>query len=101
MTSDLAVDTALIRHAAQLLDEAAEAFTGGSSSAESECPLTDSSLGSTAVAREVAGAARRRVLHAIDAATTLAQAAGATATGLRRAAGAFDIAEAAAAGGPR
>lgn len=101
MTSELAVDTALIRHAAELLDEAADAFGPGAGLADAECPLTDNSLGSTALAREVAGAARRRVRQGIDSAAMLARSAAETAAGLRRAANTFEIVESAAAGGRR
>lgn len=101
MTSDLAVDTALIRHAAQLLDGATDSFDGDAGAIYLECPLTDSSLGSTAVAREVAGAARRRVTQAIESVAILTQTTSQTATRLRDVAGRFEIVESATANGPR
>lgn len=94
MTTELQVDTAVIRQAAQVVDEAAAAFDGGAACAVYRCPLNDSSLGSSALAREVAGAASRRVQHAIDATRLLARSASATAVNLRAVASAFEAAEA-------
>lgn len=93
MTPDLLVDTALMRQAAQLLDDAAVVFEGGTACMVFRCPLTDSSLGTSALAREVAGAAARRVQHGVDAARMLAAVAAETGAKLRVAAGTFDAAE--------
>jgi hypothetical protein len=94
MATDLAVDTSLIRLAAQAVDEAAAAFDGGAACAVFRCPLVDGSLGSSALAREVAGAAARRVQQAIDATQLLARTASATAADLRAVASTFEAAEA-------
>ena len=100
MTVDLAVETDLIRQAADVLDEAASSFDPSCEQAW-DCPLTDESLGSSAVAREVAGAAARRVLQACEVARSLAGLSTDAASRLRAASDAFDAAEAAAIAGPR
>lgn len=99
MTVDLAVETALIRQAADVMDDAASAFDPGRSAWD--CGLTDDSLGSSAVAREVAGAAARRLRQAGEAARSLAVLAEDAAGKLRTAAAAFDAAEDAAIARPR
>ena len=92
MTPELMVDTALIRQAADVLQDAVSALDPGCEPI-GDCPLTDDSLGRSAVAREVAGAAARRVLQACAAARLLAAQVGDTATSLRNSASAFDAAE--------
>jgi hypothetical protein len=100
MGTDLAVETALIRQAAQVLDDAWLSFsTGGQATMCS--PLHDGSLGSSAVAREVAGAASRRVEQAVQAAALLADRTRETANGLRTVAAAFDDVESSAIAPPR
>ena len=92
MSADLTVETDLIRQAAAVLDEASTTFdTGGQTSLCS--PLHDGSLGPSALAREVAGAASRRVEQALEAARLLADQASQTAVGLRATATAFEAAE--------
>jgi hypothetical protein len=100
MNADLTVETALIRQAAAVLDEASTTFaTGGQSSI---CPLLhDGSLGRSAAAREVASAASRRVEQALEAARLLAEHAHDAAVGLRAAAAAFEAAESFAIAPPR
>jgi len=92
MTMELMVDTALIRQAAGVLQDAASTLDPGCAPVW-DCPLTDGSLGRSAVAREVAGAAARRVLQACAAARSLAAQVGETAASLRNSASAFDAAE--------
>ncbi|MEP6562932.1 MAG: hypothetical protein ABJD68_17870 [Nakamurella sp.] len=101
MAVDLAVETDLLRQAADLLDDASAIFDGRTSPALPGCPLTDSSLGNSAVAREVVGAARRRVSQAIEAAVLLAAAATDGAGRLRGTAMAFDNTEATVPAQPR
>lgn len=91
MTTELLVETELIRQAAEVLQEASMALEPGG--ALGDCPLSDASLGRSAVAREVAGAAARRVLQACDAARLLAGLVGDGAAALRRTADAFDLAD--------
>lgn len=93
MTIDLSVDTALLRQAADLLEDAAAAFDGGAACVVYRCPLTDSSLGSSALAREVVSAAARRVEQGVEATRMLAAAATDTGVKLRIAADTFDAAE--------
>jgi len=100
MTSDLAVETDLIRQCADVLDDASSAFDPGCEVAWG-CPLTDESLGRSAVAREVAGAAARRVLQACAATRSLTSLTAETAGNLRAAAAAFDAAESSIITGPR
>ena len=92
MTPVLKVDTALIRQAAGVLQDAASALDPGCEPVW-DCPLTDESLGRSAVAREVAGAAARRVLQACAATRSLAAQVSETAASLRNSAHAFDAAE--------
>jgi hypothetical protein len=100
MSADLTVETDLIRQAAAVLDEASTTFDGGGQA--SICsPLHDGSLGPSAVAREVASAASRRVEQALEAARLLAGLASQTADRLRAAAAAFEAAESAAIRLPR
>ena len=99
MSADLTVQTPLIRQAADELDDAAGAFRNGLG--ETTCPLTDSSLGSSALAREVVAAAARRVVQTTEAGTLLAGQVGETAARLRAAAAAFEAAESAAIAPPR
>ena len=103
MTVDLTVETTLIRQAADVLDDASAAFDSGAACEVFRCPLTDGSLGSSALAREVVGAASRRVTQATEAARRLSILAADAAGKLRTAAGAFEAAETAAiaADGPR
>ena len=100
MAADLTVETDLIRRSADVLDEASVAFDPGCEPSW-ECPLTDGSLGTSAVAREVAGSAARRVLQACAAARSLSTLAAEAAGGLRITAAAFDAAESAAVAEPR
>jgi len=100
MSADLTVETTLIRQAAAVLDEASSNFAAGGQA--SICPLLhDGSLGRSAVAREVAGAATRRVEQALEAARLLADHARDAAIGLRAAAAAFEVAESLAIAPPR
>lgn len=92
MGADLTVETDLIRQAAAVLDEASSTFNGGGQA--SICsPLHDGSLGPSAVGREVAIAASRRVEQTLEAARLLAEHASDTADRLRAAAAAFEAAE--------
>lgn len=100
MPVDLEVDTDLLRQAAAVLDDAA-AIATGSAPVVIAYPLTDTSLGNSAVAREVVGAAGRRVAQAIEAIALLAAMAADGAGKLRSAAIAFDNAEAAGPAQPR
>ena len=93
MSTDLAVETATIRWAADVLDEASEAYEGGVACRVFHCPLGDASLGHSAVAREVVAGALRRVDQALEAARQLARLSSAGAAALRTAAAAFDAAE--------
>jgi hypothetical protein len=100
MSADLTVETDLIRQAAAVLEDASTTFTAGGQA--SICsPLHDGSLGPSAVAREVASAASRRVEQALEAARLLAQHANQTADRLRDAAAAFEAAETSATRPPR
>ena len=101
MAVDLAVDTDLLRQAADVLDDASAVFSGPTSSARLDFPLTDSSLGRSAVAREVVGAAQRRVTQAIEVAAQLATLATDSAGRVRSTATSFDNAEAAVPAQPR
>ena len=100
MSADLTVETDLIRQAAAVLDEASTTFDAGGQ-ANICSPLHDGSLGPSAVAREVAGAASRRVEQALEAARLLADHATQTADRLRAAAAAFEAAESSAIRPPR
>ncbi len=100
MTGELVVDTAVLRAAANSLDDASALFARGTGRREG-CPLTDESLGRSAVAREVAGSASRRVLEAVQAAEVFARASAQTAARVRAAATSFEIVESAAGGPPR
>ncbi len=99
--ADLAVDTALLRRAAELLDDAVAAFRGGGSCEVFRCPLSDTSLGDSAAGREVVAAAARRVAGAVDGAGALALRVATAAEKLRATAQHFDLAEADAIPGPR
>ncbi len=100
MSTDLAVDTALIRQAADLLDQASSTFVAGGQA--SICSrLSDGSLGPSAAAREVVSAASRRVEQALEAARLLADRASETSGRLRAAATAFEAAESSAIAPPR
>jgi hypothetical protein len=100
MAVDLEVHTDLLRQAADVLDDASSAFAG-TPRTDGDCPLTDSSLGDSAVAREVAGSAGRRVSQAIEAAVQLAVLATDSARKIRSAASAFENAETSMPAGPR
>ena len=100
MTVDLAVQTPLIRQAADVLDDASFDFVGSMCDVFPS-PLTDASLGASAVAREVVDAASRRVRHAAEAARRLSELATDTAEKLRLAATAFEDAESCAIAPPR
>lgn len=93
MTGELLVNTALLRMAAEILDDAGILFAQGAGRHEGS-PLTDDSLGRSAVAREVIESASRRVLEAMDASGRIAEAAGFTADRVRAAAASFETAEA-------
>jgi hypothetical protein len=100
MSTDLAVQTALIRQAADVLEDASTTFAAGGLA--SSCPLLhDGSLGPSAAAREVAGAASRRVEQALEVARLLADHASQTSARLRAAAAAFEAAESSAMAPPR
>ena len=101
MSADLAVETALIRQAADVLDDASTTFGAGGQA--SICPpLHDGSLGPSAAAREVAGAASRRVEQALEAARLLSDHTSETSGRLRLpAAAAFEAAESSAIAPPR
>jgi hypothetical protein len=99
MNPDLAVETALIRQAADVLDDASSSFGAGGQPIE--CPLHDGSLGSSAAAREVSAAACRRVEQAVESAALLANLARESAGRLRTVAAAFEAAESAAIAPPR
>jgi hypothetical protein len=101
MAVDLEVDTGLLRQAADVLDDASALFDGRTSPDIAEYPLTDASLGNSAVAREVVAAAARRVAQAIESAVLLAALATGGAEKLRSAATAFAASETAIAGQPR
>ena len=100
MTVDVAVETSLIRQAADVLDDASAVLTPAGADGLN-CPLTDGSLGSSALGREVVGAATRRVIQATDAARRLAELIADAAGKLRTAAAAFEAAESAAIAPPR
>jgi len=93
MTVDLAVETSLIRQAADVLDDAADVLGQAAAGAGSRNTLVESSLGNSALGREVVGAANRRVLQAVEAADLLADVVTETATRLRTVAAAFEAAE--------
>jgi hypothetical protein len=100
MSTDLAVETALIRQAADMLDVASSTFVAGGQA--SICSrLNDGSLGPSAAAREVVSAASRRVEQALEAARLLADRASETSGRLRAAATAFEAAESSAIAPPR
>jgi hypothetical protein len=100
MTGELQVDTALLRAAADTLDDASGAF-GRTCGRREGCPLSDDSLGDAAVAREVIASASRRVEEALQAAALCAGAASETAERVRGAATSFELVEATAGGPPR
>jgi hypothetical protein len=101
MTVDLAVETSLIRLAADVLDDASTALTPGAAGDQLHCPLVDDSLGNSALGREVVDAASRRVIQATDAARRLAELVTDAASKLRTAAAAFEAAESTAIAPPR
>lgn len=100
-TADLTVDTQMIRRAAEIVDHAAEAYRGDGTCEVFRCPLSDTSLGTSAAGREVVAAAGRRVLEAVHGAQALALRAATAAEKLRAAARQFELAEASAIPGPR
>jgi len=99
--ADLAVDTALLRRAADLLDDAVAALRGDSGCEVFHSPLSDTSLGDSAAGREVVAAADRRVIGAVDGAGSLALRVAYAAEKVRVTARHFDLAEAGAIQGPR
>jgi hypothetical protein len=101
MAVDLEVDTGLLWQAADVLDDASALFDGRTSPDFADYPLTDASLGNSAVAREVVAAAGRRVAQAIESTVLLAALATRDAEKLRAAATAFASTETAIAGQPR
>ena len=98
---DLEVETALLRQAADVVDDAATAFAGDGMNGAFRYPLTNHSLGHSAAAREVVEAASRRVQHATKAARQLAELALDMAARLRVVATAFETAENSAIAPPR
>jgi len=98
---DLTVQTALLRHAADVLDDASTAFGGNAPGDAARCPLTDEGLGRSAAAREVVESASRRVPQAVEATRRLGVLAADTAGKLRTVAAAFETAESAAIAPPR
>jgi hypothetical protein len=101
ITVDLTVETALIRQAADVLDDASMVLGPGRAGGPARCPLVDNSLGNSALGREVVSAANRRVLQATEAAGQLACLIGETARKLRSTATAFEAAEISRIGPPR
>jgi len=101
MTWDFTVDTALIRQAAGMLDDAGHTYRGHDSCEVFRCPLDDASLGPSAAGREVVDAAGRRVIQAVEGAQALGLRVAATADGLRGCAKAFDATESLTGRGPR
>jgi hypothetical protein len=100
MTQDLDVETTLIRQAADILDDAGRIFGGSAGGGELTCPLTDASLGPTALGREVVAGASKRVRQAAEAADRLGVLSSDTAGKLRTSANAFEQAESSAISGP-
>lgn len=92
--TDLAVDTALLRQAADAVEIAASRFTPDAGDAQAACPLADGSLGPSALGREVVAAAERRIRAALEAATALAAVGQRCADQLEVAADQFDRLEA-------
>ncbi len=92
MASELQVDTELLRRAAAVLDTASDRFSHGAGRHEG-CPLTDDSLGRSAVAREVVGSAARRVLESIELSGQMAAASARSAERIRAVATAFAAVE--------
>jgi hypothetical protein len=101
MAQELAVNTPLVRRAADVLDDVSQVLSVGGPRNHLMCPLTEHSLGASAVAREVVDAASRRVPQATEATTQLGQAAMAIAEQLRITAAAFEALESAAIVPPR
>jgi len=101
MAVDLTVETALIRQAADVLDDASTVLGPDQTGGAARCPLVEGSLGDSALGREVVVAANRRVLQAIEAANRLACLIGETANKLRSTATAFEAAESSSIGRPR
>ena len=99
--ADLTVDTALLRATAEVLDDAVGAYRGDDTCEVFRCPLSETSLGTSAAGREVVAAAGRRGVDSVDGARTLALRVAAAAERLRTAAQHFDLAEASAIPGPR
>lgn len=94
--TDLAVDSAVLRQAADVIDQAAEAFAR---SAHDPSPLPDGGLGPSPAAREVVMRAADRLTRAGDAAVGLAGLGAAVADRLRMVATGFDMVEAVVGGG--
>jgi len=101
LTADLTVDTPLLRRAAEIADQAANALRGDGTCEVFRNPLSDAGLGSSAAAREVVEAAGRRVLEAVDGARALALRVAMAAEKIRTAAEQFERAETGAIRGPR
>lgn len=87
--TELMVDTALLRAAANAVEDAAESFAAVGGKALG-CRLTDDSLGRSAVAREVVQASARRVQQAVQASRMSADEASGAAVRLRTVAAVFD-----------
>lgn len=95
------MDTALIRQAADVLDDASAVLGPDQAGVPARCPLVGNSLGNSALGREVVNAANRRVLQATEAAIRLSGLIGQTAQTLRGTATAFEVAESSGVGPPR
>ena len=93
MTGELTVDTGLLRAAADGIEDVSRLF-GSVGGRQEGCPLSDHSLGNSAVAREVVASAGRRVLQARQVAAALADASALSAEQIRVAAAAFERLEA-------
>ncbi len=100
-TASLAVDSALIRQAASVVDRAAAAFTGPTGLHREPCPLTDGSLGPSTPAREVVVRTRDRLDRAQDAKAGMATLSREMSDRLRIAADGFEFAESTLIDGPR
>ena len=92
--SELTVDTALLKAAANAVEEAAAAFAAVGGKALG-CRLADDSLGRSAVAREVVEASAHRVQQAVQASRMAADAASGVAVRIRTVGAVFDRLEAA------
>ena len=92
--TELAVDTALLKAAANAVDDASATFAAAGGKAVG-CRLTDDSLGRSAVAREVVAASARRVQQALQATRIAADEASGVAVRIRTVAAVFDRLESA------